>query len=82
MQRSEKLTMFLLGVLTALVMVFALGAAGNDVGRYRLGTTEEGVYVIDTSTGVTKQVVDPIRELQLGIPFEKMVTRTPKLPTE
>jgi hypothetical protein len=57
----ERVKIFLLGVLTAVGIMLLMGSdAADQVGRYRLESVAPslgyGVFIIDTKTGVTKQV--------------------------
>ncbi len=59
MKRVEMTRMFLLGVLTAIGMMFIMGAGGNQqVGRYQISASADAnyAYAIDTLTGEYKRV--------------------------
>ncbi len=62
MGRTEKIKMFLCGLVVAFGVTFLFGAGrGNDaeVSRYQMsvvGQSSEGIFVIDTETGEVKIV--------------------------
>ncbi len=73
MEKWEKAKVFLLGMLAAAVLLLtAADALEPKVGRYQLsGNQIQGVFITDTTTGVTKWVAG--REYnQLGLLFEEM----------
>ena len=75
----EKLKGFLLGVASALALLFVVMANGqapltSPLGRYQPIATTGSLFVVDTATGTTKVIwaSDPGWVGQLGIPFNNL----------
>jgi hypothetical protein len=76
MAQTEKVKIFLLGIIVVIGMFLLLRgtSSSNDIGRYQLSMPGTGPMVMhDTKTGVVKAVFwGAERQFQLGIPFERM----------
>ena len=73
----EKSKVFLLGMLVAIVLMFLIGAGKGQIGRYQISSLGGGrseTFVVDTTTGVTKQIDD---RYDMDVPFEEIKPQNP-----
>jgi len=74
---------FLLGFAIAVLLFLAVGAVSDapEIGRYQLAGVGPDTFIVDTTTGVVKQVFtrgDQVTKygMQLGEPFSQMTNQT------
>ncbi len=78
MGKAKKMVPLLVGVVLAVIILSFIGVTGfrGEIGRYQIATTQQdGVYVIDTTTGEVRTVIlrnGGVFRKQLGMPFKQM----------
>ncbi|MFP4515229.1 MAG: hypothetical protein ACOC24_07055 [Desulfovibrionales bacterium] len=69
----QRITVYLLGVITAVGIMLLMGAAPQGlVNKYQLAQDKDTAFVLDTTSGVVKMVWQRDAGAQLGVPFEEM----------
>jgi len=77
--KNRPMTMLLVGTILVALVFLVAADAGETGGRYAIAATSAQtpggyileVFVLDTRTGIVKQVVSD-RKNQLGLPFQEM----------